>query len=137
MQIRAQKFLGALDVDMNGPRYMRDRGSNTRSLKRNHYITSKQRKIVVFSMTFTWDYRSNGTILRYYSQYLCPDSVHTDHLSATLHSVKIYRRYIYLIKSIKDRSFCHKHCAELSHIVARITSYMSIRNIYYAIYVTS
>jgi len=40
--MRVLKFLETLDIDMNEWRHTcLPRGSNARSLKRNHYITSK------------------------------------------------------------------------------------------------
>lgn len=105
----------ALDIDINGS----SRHTCTSlcawiecstSLERNHYITSKQRKVAVFSSTFAWEYGSISVTPRLYS--ICLYVVYAE-LSAILRFVKISMSTIAFDRVNKSPSFCHKHCAKL------------------------
>lgn len=117
IQICAQKFLGALDIDINGSRHtcisLCTWIECSTSLERNHYITSKQRKVAVFSSTFAWEYGSIGVIPRLYS--ICLYSIPYTELSAILRFVKISMSTIafdrvnkspIFLSRTKRRNFC-------------------------------
>lgn len=61
----------AVDIDINGSRHTCTSLCAwiecSTSLERNHYITSKQRKVAVFFSTFAWEYGSTSVIPRLYS----------------------------------------------------------------------
>lgn len=115
IQICAQKFLGALDIDINGSRHTCTSLCTwiecSTSLERNHYITSKQRKVAVFSSTFAWEYGSIGVIPRLYS--ICLYTLYRYSYPRYCASSKYQCQLSHSIESIKVSSFCHEQKGEI------------------------